>query len=124
MLTDSSVAALLVLLQFFIAHFVSDMALWAYDYEGERISLHGQTSSYTRVGKENPVLEIKFCPRFACVLSLRGLIVDGDGLRQIAVNVRLAPPEEVAALPIDRFDGFGTFEDLPSTGKCVSDYWF
>ncbi len=74
--------------------------------------------------KRNPVLEIKFCPRFACVLSWRGLIVDGDDRRRIAVNVRLAPPEEVAALPIDRFDGFGTFEDLPSTGKCVSDYWF
>lgn len=42
----------------------------------------------------------------------------------MAVNVRLAPPESVAALPIDRFDGLVTFEDLPSDGRCVRDLWF
>ena len=99
-------------------------ALWAYDYEGERVSLHGQVSSYTRVGKTDPTLEIKFCHRCACVLSWRGLRVDAIGRRRMAVNIRLAPAEAVASLPIDHFDGLDTFEDLPSKGKCVQDYWF
>jgi hypothetical protein len=30
----------------------------------------------------------------------------------------------VPRVPIDRFDGFDTFEDLPSDGRCVADYWF
>ncbi|AEH90032.1 hypothetical protein Mesop_5621 [Mesorhizobium opportunistum WSM2075] len=42
----------------------------------------------------------------------------------IAVNARLAPPEAVADLPIDRFDGLDTFEDLPRDGRCVRDMWF
>jgi hypothetical protein len=52
------------------------------------------------------------------------LRVDGDGRRRIAVNVRLAPPEAVADLPVDHFDGLDAFEDLPSDGKCVRDLWF
>lgn len=47
--------------------------LWAYDYEGERISVTGRTASYTRVGKDKPSLEILFCPSCACVVSWRGL---------------------------------------------------
>lgn len=30
----------------------------------------------------------------------------------------------VAKIPIDHFDGFDTFEDLPRDGRCVADYWF
>jgi hypothetical protein len=39
--------------------------LWAYDYEGERVSVTGQTASYTRAGKDRPSLEILFCPSCA-----------------------------------------------------------
>lgn len=98
-------------------------ALWAYDYEGERISVQGPTSSYRRPGKADPALEILFCPSCACVLSWRGLRLEADGRRRIAVNLRLAPPEAVADLPIDHFDGLDTFEDLPSDGRCVRDLW-
>ncbi len=98
-------------------------ALWAYDYEGERITLAGPTSSYTRAGKKNPALEILFCASCACVLSWRGMRLEKDGRRRMAVNVRLAPPEAVADLPIDHFDGLDTFEDLPSDGRCVRDLW-
>ena len=41
----------------------------------------------------------------------------------MAVNLRLAPPEAVAALPIDHFDGLDTFDDLPADGRCVRDLW-
>ncbi|AJC79893.1 GFA family glutathione-dependent formaldehyde-activating protein [Rhizobium etli bv. phaseoli str. IE4803] len=98
--------------------------LWAYDYEGERIDLTGQTASYTRAGRENSSLEILFCPSCACVLSWRALRLQKDGRRRMAVNIRLAPPDLVADLPIDHFDGLETFEDLPSQGRCVRDLWF
>jgi hypothetical protein len=98
-------------------------ALWAYDYEDERIKLSGQPAAYRRAGKADPALEILSCPTCACVLAWRGLRLRPDGRRRMAVNLRLAPPDEVAHLPIDHFDGLDTFEDLPSRGRCVGDLW-
>jgi hypothetical protein len=99
-------------------------ALWAYDYEGERIRLSGPTTAYSRANTSNPVLEIRFCPNCGCVLCWRGLRLDGDGRRRMAVNLRLASPEAVADLPIDHFDGLCTFDDLPRDHRCVRDMWF
>lgn len=98
-------------------------ALWAYDYENERIRIDGPWTSYARAGKDNPALEIVFCATCGCVACWRGLRVEG-GRRRMAVNLRLAPPEAVAHLPIDHFDGLNTFEDLPRDGRCVRDLWF
>lgn len=98
--------------------------LWAYDYEDERIRLLGETKSYHRQGKADPSLEILFCPTCACVLAWRGLRLEQDGRRRMAVNVRLAPAQEVASFPIDHFDGLDSFNDLPSDGRCVRDMWF
>ena len=97
--------------------------LWAYDYEGERITLAGKTTSYVRADAKNPSLEILFCPTCAGVVAWRSLHLDERGRRRMAVNLRLAPPELVADLPIDHFDGLDTFEDLPSDGRCVRDLW-
>jgi hypothetical protein len=99
-------------------------ALWAYDYESERIALHGPTASYRRHGKADPALEILFCPTCAAVLAWRGLRLDPDGRRRMAVNIRLAPVDAVADLPIDHFDGLNSFDDLPSDGRVVRDLWF
>jgi hypothetical protein len=99
-------------------------ALWAYDYEGERIRISGPSAAYSRAGKTDPSLEIRFCPSCGCVLCWRGLRLHPDGRRRIAVNLRLAEPEAVADLPIDHFDGLGTFDDLPRDGRCVRDLWF
>ena len=99
-------------------------ALWAYDYEDERIRIFGPSLAYTRVGKADPALEIRFCGACGCVLCWRGLRQGPDGRRRIAVNLRLAAPEAVAELPIDHFDGLDTFDDLPRDGRCVRDLWF
>ena len=98
--------------------------LWAYDWEGERIRLAGDTAAYTRKERDDPFLEFLFCPRCPGVLAWRALRPDEDGRRRMAVNIRLAPPEEVADLPIDHFDGFDTFDDLPQDGRRVRDMWF
>jgi len=99
-------------------------ALWAYDDENERMRITGPSSTYTRADSRHPSLDIHFCPTCGGVLCWRGLEPDENGRRRIAVNVRLAPPEAVAGLRIDRFDGLDTFEDLPPDGRCVRDYWF
>lgn len=99
-------------------------ALWAYDYEGERITLSGATQAYTRPGKADPALEIRFCANCANVACWRGLRLEQDGRRRVAVNVRLAEPDAVADLPIDHFDGLDTFDDLPRDARCVRDLWF
>lgn len=98
-------------------------ALWAYDYEDGRIRLSGPLSSYAR-RRDDPALEILFCPTCAGVVAWRGLRLEEDGRRRLAVNVRMAPPEAVADLPIDHFDGLDTFDDLPRDGRCVRDMWF
>ena len=94
--------------------------LWAYDYENEGIKVAGKTQAYAR-GKS---LEFHSCPTCGCVAFCRAQRTDESGRRRIAVNLRLAEPDDVARLPIDHFDGLTTFDDLPRDGKCVSDYWF
>jgi hypothetical protein len=94
--------------------------LWAYDFEGEAISVAGPTTSYVR-GK---AVEFHFCATCGCVAFWRARAADEDGRRRIAVNLRLTEPEPIARVPIDHFDGLSTFDDLPRDGRCVADYWF
>jgi hypothetical protein len=94
--------------------------LWGYDYEGQAIKVSGPTQAFVR-GK---ALSFNFCPTCGNVVFWRGLRLDEEGRRRIAVNLRLAEPDLVAKIPIDHFDGLNTFEDLPRDGRCVADYWF
>ena len=98
-------------------------ALWAYDYEGGRIRIAGPTRTYARA-RADPSLEIHFCPTCANTLCWRGLRLEPDGRRRMAVNLRLAEPEAVGHLAIDHFDGLDSFDDLPPDGRCVRDLWF
>ena len=95
-------------------------ALWAYDYEDERISVSGSTRAYVR-GKST---EFHHCPSCGCVAYWRGIHVHADGRRRIAVNLRMAEPDAVGAIILDHFDGLESFDDLPRDGRCVSDVWF
>lgn len=94
--------------------------LWAYGYAGEGIDVSGTTTAYVR----GNAIGFRFCPRCGCVTHWRGLGPDAQGRYRTAVNLRLAQPEAVAAVPIDHFDGLVSFADLPRDGRCVGDCWF
>lgn len=94
-------------------------ALWAYDYEDRGIVTRGATRAYVH----GSACEFHFCETCGCVMWWRGLRLEDDGSRRIAVNVRMAEPGAVAHLAIDHFDGLDTFEDLESDGKIVRDLW-
>lgn len=96
-------------------------ALWAYDYDGRRIHHSGATSVYVRRGG---TIGFHFCADCGCVSWWRALEPGENGLFRIAVNLRLAEPDAVAAVPLMRFDGLGRFEDLPPDGRCVADMVF
>jgi hypothetical protein len=95
--------------------------LWAYDFEGEGISVSGVTTAYVRGDKE---IGFHFCPACGCVAYWRSLAAREDGRRRIAVNLRLTEPDPIAHLPIDHFEGLVNFVDLPRDGRCVADVWF
>lgn len=99
--------------------------LWAYDFDGHRIHVddpEGSLTAFVR-GPRSP-LSFNFCRSCGCIVSWRGLAADAEGRTRIAVNLRLADPEAVADVPLLRFDGMDTFEDLPTDGRCVRDVWF
>lgn len=96
--------------------------LWAYGHENEEIKIQGTTNFFSR-GRKN--LEFHFCPTCGCIISWRGTKLNEKGQRRIAVNARLInDPEQIALLPIDHFDGFDKFDDLPRDHRCVKDMWF
>jgi hypothetical protein len=97
--------------------------LWIYGHEGEDVHVSGETAAYKR-GPEG-ALEFHFCPTCGCTTHWRGARPGRDGRYRLAVNLRLATdPEQVAAIPIDHFDGLVSFDDLPRDGRCVKDMWF
>ncbi len=98
-------------------------ALWAYGYENEQIEVRGTVTSYVSGPASERSLETCFCPVCGNVVFWRSLRPGPDGRRRMAVNVRLARPDDVFPLVIDHFDGLDSFEDLPSDGKCVRDLW-
>lgn len=96
-------------------------ALWIYGWQDEDVFATGPTSAYLRGHK---VLGFHFCPQCGCMAYWRSVDTGPDGRRRIAVNVRLADPDAVADIPIQRFDGLHSFEDLPIDGRRVADLWF
>ena len=95
--------------------------LWAYDYDGEKVRVSGQTRAYVRGDRS---MGFHFCPDCGCVAYWLALAANEDGRRRIAVNLRLAEPEQVGDIVVDHFDGLERFEKLPRDGRCVADMWF
>ena len=95
--------------------------LWAYDFEGERISVSGATNVYIWGPRK---IGFHFCPECGSIAYWRGLMPGKTGRRRIAVNLRLAEPDAVGAIILDHFDGLVSFDDLGRDGRSVADIWF
>lgn len=95
-------------------------ALWAYGELGTHTTFTGPTHAYVRDDIEQH-LAFHFCPSCGAVVGWKPL--DPEGNPRCAVNLRLAEPEAVAALPIIRFDGAGDWAVVPSNGRTVGDVW-
>lgn len=95
--------------------------LWAYDYLDQKITVTGPTRAYVWGDKS---LGFHFCPDCGCVAYWLGIEPDPKARRRIAVNLRLAEPDVVAAIPMRHFDGLTTWADLPADGRMVADHWF
>lgn len=98
--------------------------LWAYDYDGERIRIEAQRDVIGTYVRGDRVIGFHFCKACACVTHWRSQKVGDDGRTRIAVNLRMAEPQAVASIPLQRFDGLVSWNDLPSDGRCVADMWF
>ncbi len=86
--------------------------LWAYDYDGHGIHVDARSLSFN------------FCNVCGNLVSWRALAPGADGRTRIAVNLRLAEPADVAQVPLQRFDGLHSFDDLPRDGRRVGDVLF
>lgn len=100
--------------------------LWAYGNDGEEITVEdpqGVLTAYRR--REDSPLTFNFCRVCGNVITWRGRRPNAAGKTRIAVNVRLADPDDVALVPLQQFDGLHTFDDLfPRDGRTVRDVWF
>jgi len=99
-------------------------ALWAYGAEGQVIALTGHTTAYTRADLDTPALAFHFCAGCGCLVCWRAVETDKTGVRTMAVNLRLAEPDRVKALPVRHFDGLDAWRSRPDDGRTVGDLWF
>ena len=98
--------------------------LWAYDYDGHGIHVEDPKAALTAYARDSGSISFNFCSICGNLVSWRGLQPKPDGRTRIAVNLRLAEPQDVADVPLQCFDGLRSFEDLPRDGRRVADVWF
>lgn len=98
--------------------------LWAYGYDGEAIKVDDPTGAMTAYICGTRTLSFNFCKVCGNLISWRSLRPNDRGQTRIAVNLRLADPMDVARIPLQRFDGLHSFDDLPMDGRTVGDVWF
>ncbi len=96
-------------------------ALWAYGFRDEAWQVQGETRRYMR---EPKTIEFHFCPDCGCVAYWCTPGPGEDGRYYGAVNLRLAEPAAVAAVPINHFDGLGSGKSVEGSAGCVADLWF
>lgn len=94
--------------------------IWAYGNEASEIEVKGRNMAYIR-GDET--LGFHFCPDCGCVAYWRALAPEEDGGRRMAVNLRMAAPDDVAGLRVQFRDGLDNFQALPRDGRCIADIW-
>ena len=96
-------------------------ALWMYGYLEDGIKIQGETKFYERGAN----IKFHFCSGCGCVTHYSSKKPDSEGRWRVAVNVRMIHnPEKIMNLPIDHFEGYEKFEDLPRDGRNVQHLWF
>jgi hypothetical protein len=98
-------------------------ALWAYDFDGHGIHVEDPKQALTSYVRGKSIA-FNFCSACGNLVSWKALKAHPDGRVRTAVNLRLAEPEDVAQIPLRRFEGLHRFEDLPLDGRTVADVWF
>lgn len=96
-------------------------ALWAYGHDGEDVHVSGETRVYVWGDR---MIGFHFCPNCSALAAWRGLEPNAEGRRRAAVNLRLAEPGDVAAIPVEHLDGLETWTEQPGVGRTVGDLWF
>ena len=96
--------------------------LWAYGYIDDDIHLVGKTNHYSR--KDGGEIDFHFCAKCGCVTHYIKTTAGQDGRHRTAVNLRLTDPSPIFDLPIEHFDGYESFKDLPRDARTVRDMWF
>ncbi len=99
-------------------------ALWAYDYDDEGIRVMAAPGALGAYSWGDKSLAVHFCTTCSNVSHWRALTPDAAGRVRIAVNMRLADPDQVGAIPLKLFDGFASWTSLPPDGRCIADLWF
>ena len=100
-------------------------ALWAHGYEGHEFRVVDPEQMLTAYARgSEPSLSFDFCRRCGNLVSWRGLKSTKHGRTRMAVNLRLAEPDEVAQIPLRRFEGYHSFQDLPLDGRVIRDVSF
>lgn len=95
-------------------------AIWIYGDRGDAITITGETLAYQRADSDGD-LAFHRCPNCGAVQSWQPARAEGDRYR-MAVNLRLAAPDAVAAVPVRRWDGRDSWSEWPGEGRCVGDY--
>jgi hypothetical protein len=97
-------------------------ALWIYGHVEDGITVSGETKAYERGRKING---FNFCTDCGCIVYYVCNSLNDQGQRRIAINLRTVDePSAIMNLPIDRFEGNVSFEDLPRDGRLVHHLWF
>jgi hypothetical protein len=69
-------------------------------------------------------MDFHFCGVCGCMTHSVVRAVNAQGRHRVTVNLRLAEPEQVGAIPVRHFDGFDTWAVRPEDGRTVADMWF
>ena len=95
--------------------------LWAYGFENEDVRVAGETHAYARGER---AITFNFCRYCGCVAHWRAVKPNEAGRRRMGINLRLAEPDTVAAIPVVHLDGLETWKDLPRGCRSVGEMWF
>ncbi len=95
--------------------------LWAYGHEDDEIQTFGETAAYAHGEK---TLDFHFCAACGCVAFWRARRLGEEGRRRMGVNLRLAEPSAVAAVPLDHLDGLESWALRPRETRRVGDIWY